>query len=729
MMTGTKFDIEKFDRKNDFVLWQVRMKALLEQQGLAAALEELPAPTIAAYDNLVGDLTAIDTVISDEDQALLLLTSLPSSYDNFMKTLLYGRDTLKLEDVLATLNSKELLKMMEAKGDGGEGLYVRRRHGRMDMEQCTYSVRSKIEDHVSGSEVDGYNTVDVMMTMKLKRNLISMGTLKKEGFIVKMQSGKIKVIKCSLVILSGTRRANCVYTLYGYAMTRKTLKGGKQLGEYQTGWKIKTGNVLYSCNQRNMDFNESGEYKKTFIGFGVGTGLVHVLQEVEFKVEPQEDHTFEVEPHGTSWELFSYREDSNEVAFTVAVVDKIYAHESLTFNDTVACEVISKWMAALKEDRMLGQMYMWSATTAEIWATNGLLNKAKGNVLGMEIVRNQNEGSLSGDFDVEKNGKWSCIYAVGSQEYQMVCTRLDVASADMGMLDKFDHGLLTNVQVFVDFDFTMGRSITVMAGYMTLTKVAKEANGLKGLAIESGFELKIVAGIATDALSKAIPGKQLDKEEFLENGSMAALIVLKMSVANDTSGLVPQRQKASNYDNFGPVSQLQNVLPSVDTTVSSQQELYLFFGPLFDEFFTAGTSSVNNSSSLTDNFKQQDTPPTTNIQSSAEPTNPTNVNVEENNDNQAEDIQFHQDEFINPLCTPEEGIDFEQSFAPVALLEAIRIFVTYAAHKSFLIYQMYVKMAFLNGPLNEEVYVAQPDGFVDPDHLEKVCRLGKLYMD
>ncbi|GJW40474.1 retrovirus-related pol polyprotein from transposon TNT 1-94 [Tanacetum coccineum] len=95
-------------------------------------------------------------------------------------------------------------------------------------------------------------------------------------------------------------------------------------------------------------------------------------------------------------------------------------------------------------------------------------------------------------------------------------------------------------------------------------------------------------------------------------------------VANDTSGLVPQRQKASDYDNSGPVPQLQNVSPSVDTTVPSQQELDLLFGPLYDEFFNVGTSSVNNPSSPTDNSKQEDTPPTTNIQSSTEPTNPTN---------------------------------------------------------------------------------------------------------
>ncbi|GJY50378.1 retrovirus-related pol polyprotein from transposon TNT 1-94 [Tanacetum coccineum] len=270
-----------------------------------------------------------------------------------------------------------------------------------------------------------------------------------------------------------------------------------------------------------------------------------------------------------------------------------------------------------------------------------------------------------------------------------------------------------------------------------------------------------------------------------------------------------------------------------DKRLPSQQELDLLFNPLYDKFFTACTSSVNNSSSPTDNSIQQDTPPTINIQSSTEPTTPTNVNAEKNNNNQAEDTQFQQDEFINPFCTPvweiaesssrnidnsnmhtfyqphdseyrwtkdhpleqvrgnpskpvqtrqqlatdpemcmfaltvstaepktikevmansvwieamqeelhqfdrlhvwelvdkpfgknEEGIDFEESFALVARLEAVWIFVAYAAHKSFPIYQMDVKMAFLNGPLKEEVYVEQPDGFVDPDHPEKVYRL------
>ncbi|GKA37605.1 retrovirus-related pol polyprotein from transposon TNT 1-94 [Tanacetum coccineum] len=73
----------------------------------------------------------------------------------------------------------------------------------------------------------------------------------------------------------------------------------------------------------------------------------------------------------------------------------------------------------------------------------------------------------------------------------------------------------------------------------------------------------------------------------------------------------------------------------------------------------------------------------------------------------------------------EESIDFEESFAPIASLEAVRLFIAYTTRKSFPIYQMDVKMEFLNGPLKEEVYVTQPDAFVDPDHPEKVYHLWK----
>nr|GEZ29367.1 retrovirus-related Pol polyprotein from transposon TNT 1-94 [Tanacetum cinerariifolium] len=73
----------------------------------------------------------------------------------------------------------------------------------------------------------------------------------------------------------------------------------------------------------------------------------------------------------------------------------------------------------------------------------------------------------------------------------------------------------------------------------------------------------------------------------------------------------------------------------------------------------------------------------------------------------------------------EEGIDFEESFAPVSRIEAIRIFIANATCKNITIYQMDVKIALLNGELKEEVYLSQPEGFVDPDHLIHVYRLKK----
>ncbi|GKE92730.1 retrovirus-related pol polyprotein from transposon TNT 1-94 [Tanacetum coccineum] len=73
----------------------------------------------------------------------------------------------------------------------------------------------------------------------------------------------------------------------------------------------------------------------------------------------------------------------------------------------------------------------------------------------------------------------------------------------------------------------------------------------------------------------------------------------------------------------------------------------------------------------------------------------------------------------------EEGINFEESFAPVARIEAIRIFIANVASKNMTIYQMDVKTAFLNGELKEEVYVSQPKGFVDPDYPKHVYRLKK----
>ncbi|GJV82666.1 retrovirus-related pol polyprotein from transposon TNT 1-94 [Tanacetum coccineum] len=153
-----------------------------------------------------------------------------------------------------------------------------------------------------------------------------------------------------------------------------------------------------------------------------------------------------------------------------------------------------------------------------------------------------------------------------------------------------------------------------------------------------------------------------------------------MSVENVSSGLVPQGQKASDYDNSNPVPLRQNVVPTAEKTDSSQQGLEFLFSPLLEEYY-----------------------------------NLTHDLAEDKNNDQAPNASFQEAEFIN-LFLHRKRYCFEDSFALSARLEAVRIFVAHAAHKSFPIYQMDVKTTFLNCPLKKEVYVAQPEGFVDPEH-------------
>nr|GEW64490.1 retrovirus-related Pol polyprotein from transposon TNT 1-94 [Tanacetum cinerariifolium] len=95
---------------------------------------------IDEFNKLILDLANIYIEIEDEDQALILLTSLPSSYENFVETLLYGRESLIMEDVLASMNSKELKRRTEGtKEETCDGLYVR---GRLDHSGKAHSSRS-----------------------------------------------------------------------------------------------------------------------------------------------------------------------------------------------------------------------------------------------------------------------------------------------------------------------------------------------------------------------------------------------------------------------------------------------------------------------------------------------------------------------------------------------------------------------------------------------------------
>nr|GEW49964.1 putative reverse transcriptase domain-containing protein [Tanacetum cinerariifolium] len=114
------------------------------------------------------------------------------------------------------------------------------------------------------------------------------------------------------------------------------------------------------------------------------------------------------------------------------------------------------------------------------------------------------------------------------------------------------------------------------------------------------------------------------------------------------------------------------------------------------------------------------------IESSSMAIEPSNVQNFHQNKCDAENIMVrHKTRLVAKGYRHEEGIDFEESFAHVTRPEAVRMFIDYVAHKNITIFQMDVKMAYLNGPLKEEVYVSQHKGFSDPEFPNHVYRLKK----
>nr|GEV22460.1 hypothetical protein [Tanacetum cinerariifolium] len=183
-----------------------------------------------AHNAMILCLANIEVNFKDEDLVLLLLTSLLASYEHFVDTLIYKREALTLEDVMDTLNSKEIKERSKAKGDDSEGLYVRGKTDRRDSCQSRGKSRLKSQGYVKKDDKPSSSGLtcddsEVMMVMRvealldwimdsrcsyhmtprfipeLKRNLISMGTLEKEGYTVKLQSGKVKWQVSLLVVL------------------------------------------------------------------------------------------------------------------------------------------------------------------------------------------------------------------------------------------------------------------------------------------------------------------------------------------------------------------------------------------------------------------------------------------------------------------------------------------------------------------------------------------------
>nr|GEX82330.1 putative ribonuclease H-like domain-containing protein [Tanacetum cinerariifolium] len=216
-----------------------------------------------------------------------------------------------------------------------------------------------------------------------------------------------------------------------------------------------------------------------------------------------------------------------------------------------------------------------------------------------------------------------------------------------------------------------------------------------------------------------------------------------------------------NHISLSPDPQCQDNVTQADRTVTTSNEMDLLFSPMFDELLNGSSKVVSKPSAVTiadaHNQRQQQnitllnnqtTPDSTCQVHTQAPTVTSNENIHQA-EMIVENAHVENDELINIFCTlknkrdeentvirnkshlvakgyaQKEGVDFEEPFAPVARLEAVRLFIAYATHKSFTVYQMDVKTTLLYGPLKKEVYVNQPNGFVDPYHPDKVYRLKK----
>ncbi|GJS37999.1 hypothetical protein Tco_0536381 [Tanacetum coccineum] len=274
----TRFDIEKFDGKNDFGLWKIKICALMVQERYDVALETLPADMEAGEKAVLMKKACSILILCLGDRVLREVTKETSATGIWMKlTSLYMTkslanklylkkklESLTMEDVLATLNLRELKKRTEGTNEVVTDGHLKRdcpikkssgfvKKGKRDQDfdssndegdnrTCTIKGTGKVKIQLH----DGSSFIleDVRYVPGLRRSLISLGTLEKEGYTVKMQMGRIKVIKGCRVMMTGIRKKNCVYTLEAKVMTFGVQKHGgskqvglKQLGSKQVGFK------------------------------------------------------------------------------------------------------------------------------------------------------------------------------------------------------------------------------------------------------------------------------------------------------------------------------------------------------------------------------------------------------------------------------------------------------------------------------------------------------------
>nr|GEX97814.1 zinc finger CCCH domain-containing protein 5 [Tanacetum cinerariifolium] len=311
----------------------------------------------------------------------------------------------------------------------------------------------------------------------------------------------------------------------------------EQEKEYQTRWKIKTGNVLDSCNQRSIQqYKKSGVAKHLgFAGIQQQNGLVDETN-VTFFAKLASIKKRMLEPVKVKCIFLVYHKNivGNKLWRLDDVTSKVVLYRNMGFNESEEYKntFIGSGVATVAGNAVTTAMAINGSIHQ---ATKGLLDKAKGNILGMEISEigvARLRGCHSLGFTTES---WYKLLFEGH-------FILLLEGSLLGDCDVEKNDIRT---VFVDFDYAMGRSITrygfmilrcagslkanlqhmealstTEAGYMTFTEAWKKKMWLKGLLTESRYELRLVAGIATGALVKGGSRSEVPAQvEVCRNGS------------------------------------------------------------------------------------------------------------------------------------------------------------------------------------------------------------------
>nr|GEX84449.1 retrovirus-related Pol polyprotein from transposon TNT 1-94 [Tanacetum cinerariifolium] len=222
---------------------------------------------------------------------------------------------------------------------------------------------------------------------------------------------------------------------------------------------------------------------------------------------------------------------------------------------------------------------------------------------------------------------------------------------------------------------------------------------------------------ATKEASKSNPRTVPDLEEESDERTVPAAQAQQVRQTSTTSTSIAYTEPTPTNSSSQGTS-FPNTSQDVSESVADNVPNAMFDGNAFINPFANTSTSAAESSSLQNNVKEAMIDPAW-IESMQEEL----LYFKRLDHDDEQTVIQNKSRLVVRGYRQEEGIDFEESLAPVARMEAIRIFLAYAVHKSFSVFQMDVKTGFLHGSLKEDIYVCQPEGFIDADHPSHVYKL------